>query len=175
MQSRVTSQTEIHPQTLPHKITTNAAHHIPTVRRMSGQDQSMLMYISPFLDLRQRRALHVDVELARAAVVGETVPRPPARATGELSIAVRRRGEEGKGVGGVAAVAEAAGEVGAEAVEEEAAGGLGAHVGGAHDVVLAAGADAVVVHMELRWLKWLIISCVSSLSSSELFMAIAIF
>lgn len=152
MRRTFTTQTTIHPPTLPHRTITHIAHSIPTlhlVRQIAHQDQRMLV-IHPILSLGKRSASNVEIELARAAVVREPMPRIAARVAGELPVGVGRREEEAQRVVRVAAVADAAREVEAEVVEEEGAFGLAANVGGARrNVDLAAGADCVVVVVDL--------------------------
>lgn len=150
MQPTFTSQAAIHPAPLSRRIAAGVAREILALRflllpaKIRDEDERVRM-IPPPLDLRQRRALHVQICPARAAVVGEPAPGPTARVAGELSAAR----EEEQGVGGVAAVADAAGQVGAEVVEEEIARRFGAGVGRPDDVVLAAGAYATVL-VDLR-------------------------
>nr|GLL24993.1 hypothetical protein DVH24_006737 [Ipomoea trifida] len=82
--------------------------------------------IFPGLRLRHRRALHVEVKLAPAAVENESVAGVPARVARELPIGVRRRGEERERVLGVRGVPDLARQVEARVVEDEAAAWLGA-------------------------------------------------
>nr|GMC90681.1 hypothetical protein DVH24_006737 [Ipomoea batatas] len=113
--------------------------------------------IFPDLRLRHRRALHVEVKLAPAAVENESVAGVPTRVARELPIAVRRRGEECERVLGVRGVPDLARQVEARVVEDEAAAWLGARV----DLESCSG---------WRWLKWLnrgVISAIVSLSLSR--------